>query len=284
MAGRVVVVTGGAGGIGRAVAARFAEAGARIALMDVDAERLEQAAEALRSKGTAVLALTFDIRDPQACEEAVGTVRRQFGQLDVLVNNAGMSHRSLFSETRPDVIRRVMEVNFFGAVHVTRAALDDLTAARGQIVVLSSVAGFAPLVGRTGYAASKHALHGFFESLRTEVAPKGVGVTMVCPAFTRTGLEGRALGGDGATLGPSTRATAGTVLTPEAVAEAVFQATGARKRLALLSPVARLSYWVARLLPGLYDRLMLRSQGEEFPTPKAGPRARPPEAAPSGPG
>ena len=100
--------------------------------------------------------------------------------------------------TEPAVIRRVMEVNFFGAVHCTRAALGDLVRTRGLIVAISSVAGFSPLIARTGYAASKHALHGFFDSLRTELVDSGVDALLVCPAFIATGIERNALGADGA--------------------------------------------------------------------------------------
>ena len=188
--------------------------------------------------------------------------------MEVLINNAGLSHRSRFEETSTAVIRQVMEVNFFGAVHCTRAARPALRARRGTVVALSSVAGFAPLIGRTGYAASKHALHGFFNSLRTELTGDGgpagaVRVLVVCPGFVDTGFARRALDGQGGRLsGP--RALAGRPLRPEQVAAAVLEGVRRGRRQRLISPVAHASLWVSRLAPGLYDRLMRRSQRAEF--------------------
>jgi NAD(P)-dependent dehydrogenase (short-subunit alcohol dehydrogenase family) len=144
-----------------------------------------------------------------------------FGALDGLVNNAGISHRSLFQDTDPAVIRRVMEVNFFGAMQMTHAALPHLLQTRGMVTAISSVAGYAPLLGRTGYAASKHALHGFFDSLRTEVEERGVGVTLVCPSFIATGIGGAALGGQG-TSPTSARITTGGESSPDDIAAGSF--------------------------------------------------------------
>ena len=135
--------------------------------------------------------------DADACARAVAATAERFGSLDVLVANAGMSHRSAFETTNLDVLRRVMEVNFFGAVNCTKAALPHLLASRGLVVAVSSVAGYTPLLARTGYSASKHALHGFFDSLRAEVGPRGVGVMLACPSFIATRIARNALGGDG---------------------------------------------------------------------------------------
>ena len=143
--------------------------------------------------------------DERACADAVERGVAQFGRLDVLVNNAGITHRSPFQATQTEVLRRVMDVNLFGAIHLTRAALPHLKRTRGLIVALSSVAGFTPLIARTGYSASKHALHGFFESLRTELAPDGVGVMMVCPSFIATGIDRHALGPTGGKPRPTRR-------------------------------------------------------------------------------
>ena len=264
LAGRVALLTGAAGGIGAALAHELAAAGARLALLDVDAERLQAVAETLRAAGHPAAVFPCDIRDPAACADAVRGAEAALGDIDLLINNAGTSHRSLFEDTDLSVIRRVVEVNFFGAVHCTAAALPGLRRSRGQIVVVSSVAGFAPLVGRTGYSASKHALHGFFDSLRSELRTDGVDVLMVCPSFIATGLEQRALDGSGAPLGAGPRAVAGRVLTPERVARDIVRATVRRQRLLLLSPVARAAYWISRLAPAIYERLMLRRQGAEF--------------------
>jgi NAD(P)-dependent dehydrogenase (short-subunit alcohol dehydrogenase family) len=144
------------------------------------------------------MTMVCDITQPQDCDAAIAQAVALWGGVDVLVNNAGISHRSLFEDTDPAVLRRVMEVNFFGAVHMTHAALPQLLARRGVVAALSSVAGYAPLLGRTGYCASKHALHGFFDTLRTEVQERGVQVTLICPSFIATGIGAAGLGASGA--------------------------------------------------------------------------------------
>jgi NAD(P)-dependent dehydrogenase (short-subunit alcohol dehydrogenase family) len=209
------------------------------------------------------LRLACDVTSEEDCTRAMAEARRAFGGVDVLINNAGITHRSAFAATRPEVIRRVMAVNFFGALHCTHAALDDLVARRGLVIAISSVAGFAPLVARTGYAASKHALHGFFDSLRTEVEPLGVKVLLVCPSFISTGIEKHALAGDG---GPARHAqsTVGGRSTPEDMAEKIFRAAQAERGLLLPDRVSKLSWWVSRLAPRFYERQMVKKLGREM--------------------
>ncbi len=261
--GRVVLITGAAGGLGAALCRRYAAAGARIAAMDLDAVRLDEMAAQLRATGTEALALPADITDPTACKAAVATTLAQFGALDGLINNAGISHRSLLADTDPDVIARVMAVNFFGAANLTQAALAHIVARQGFIVAISSVAGFSPLTGRTGYAASKHALHGFFDSLRSEVEGAGVGVTLVCPSFIRTGIGTAATDGSGAPVS-SPRITTGGESSPEEIAERVFTAVAQGRKLLLPDATARKAWWLSRLAPGLYARIMKRRVGGEF--------------------
>ena len=255
--GKVVVITGAAGGLGRALARAFAGAGARIAALDSDAAGAEALAAGLRSEGRQGLGLGCDVTDAAACVRATAEVLRNWGQIDVLVNNAGVTHRSAYRRTDPAVTRRVMEVNFFGAVHCTRAALDALCQSRGLIVVVSSVAGFAPLIARTGYAAAKHALHGFFDSLRTELAGDGVEVLVVCPSFIDTGIDKNALGGDGR---PARHAQQiiGTRARPEDIAAEILCAARNGKRLLLPGRTAKLAWWVSRFAPRYYASAMAR--------------------------
>jgi NAD(P)-dependent dehydrogenase (short-subunit alcohol dehydrogenase family) len=261
--GRTILVTGAGGGLGRAIALRFARAGARIAALDKDAPGIESLRVEIERGGGQCLALPCDITDAEACALAVSACVERFGGLDVLVNNAGMSQRSGFAATDLAVIRRVMDVNFYGAVYCTKAALPHLVAARGLVVAVSSVAGYTPLIARTGYAASKHAMHGFFESLRTEVAPAGVEVMMVCPSFIATRIDRNAIGGDGRPV-QHAQVTTGGRLSPEAVADRIFDGAGRRRRLLLVGRTAWQAWWLSRFAPGLYENLMARRLGGEL--------------------
>jgi short-subunit dehydrogenase len=259
----VVVISGAGGGLGRALAARFARAGCRVVLLDRDESAVEAAAQTLINSGHVASSLACDVTDIAACEAAIARVVAQFGRLDVLINNAGVTHRSAFASTNIEVLRHVIEVNLFGAMHLTRAALPHLVTSRGLIVAISSVAGFTPLIARTGYAASKHALHGFFESLRTEVAADGVDVMLVCPSFIATGIEQHALGPTG---GAATHAqvVVGGRLQPDDVADRIFAGAERNRRLLLVGRTARAAWWLSRLAPALYERIMARRLRDEM--------------------
>jgi len=264
MEGKVVCVTGAASGIGQALANRALGAGARVAGVDLDATGLAKWVETAGDNPGEAMALPCDVTDERACVAAVARVVDTWGGVDLLANCAGISHRSLLADTSCDVIRRVVMVNFFGAVHCTRAALPHLRERKGSIVAISSVAGFAPLIGRTGYAASKHALHGFFDTLRAELRGAGVHVMIVCPSYTDTRMHQRALAGDGRVL-EREKATVGRVLTAGEVAGAILDGVRRRKRLVLVSPTARAAWWVSRIFPAVYERIMVATHRSEFP-------------------
>lgn len=256
----VVVITGAAGGLGSAMARRFASTGARLALLDIDEDRLDALASDLPGDVTTAVC---DLTDVDAVKAAFETIEERFGGVDVLVNNAGLTHRSAFVETDPAVLRRVMEVNYFGAVHATKATLDSIIERRGAIVAISSVAGFAPLLGRTGYAASKHALHGFFETLRAELRGTGVDVTIVAPTFVDTSFREHTLDGDGSiTTHPQSRV--GPMLTPGQVADAVVEAVARGRRLVVLGTVGKLTRLLMRISPASYEWIMVRSLRSEL--------------------
>jgi NAD(P)-dependent dehydrogenase (short-subunit alcohol dehydrogenase family) len=252
-----VVITGAAHGIGAALAECFVRAGHRVAVLDRDAEGVEARAAALDGGGAQALPVVCDVTSAPACDEAMARVRAAFGGIDVLVNNAGITHMGLFAETDVEVLRRVMEVNFFGAVHATHAALPSLLERRGHVAALSSVAGFAPLATRSGYVASKHALHGFCETLRTEHARDGLRVTLVCPSFVRTDIGVRALGAKADSPGPA-RSGVGHEIEPAAAAETIYRGVARGRRLVWVGREARLSWWVWQLAPRLYERAMVR--------------------------
>jgi NAD(P)-dependent dehydrogenase (short-subunit alcohol dehydrogenase family) len=253
--GRVVVITGAAGGIGRALSQRFARAGARLALLDLNQNALDDAASEL--EGTKTMTAVCDVTDPEQVERATAQIVEKLGGIDVLINNAGAVHRSAFADTDVAVFRKVMEVNFFGSLYCAKAALDSLKTNRGLIIVISSVAGLVPLFGRSGYSASKHALHGLFESARAELLEDGVGLLMVCPGFTRSGFEQAALGADGKPAG-SSRSMVGKLAEPSDVADSIFKGAVAGKRMLVMSSVGKLSALLSRLAPATYERMMVK--------------------------
>ncbi|MEZ4222018.1 MAG: SDR family oxidoreductase [Polyangiaceae bacterium] len=260
-ANKRVVITGGGGGIGRALARSFARAGARVALLDVNEALLDETRQALEAEGVRAFTTRCDVTQLDDCSAAFARVQAEFGGVDVLVNNAGLVHRSGFIDTDVAVLRKVMEVNYFGSLNCTKAALDSLLARRGMVIVVSSIAGLTPLYGRAGYSASKHALHGLFETLRSELGDR-VHVLMVCPSFTRTGFEQRALDASGDRVERG-RTRVGKEASADSVADAIVDAAARRKHRLVLSPVGKLAVWLSRLAPRVYDRLMVRQLGRE---------------------
>ena len=262
---QVVVITGGAGGIGRALARSFGSAGAKIAILDLPKSNSSKALAELTQRNITAIAAPCDITNPAEVEAAIADVRRKLGPVHVLINNAGIVHRSAFADTDISVLRKVMEVNFFGAVTCTKICLPDLLATKGLIIVVSSIAGLAPLYGRTGYAASKHALHGLFETLGAELAATGTATLMVCPSFVASGLEAATMGGDGSIINRP-RSKVGNLSDPNAVAEQVLRAAQTGKRRLIMSPVGKLSAYLSRLAPSIYERMMIKYLKSELET------------------
>ncbi|MEO1084445.1 MAG: SDR family NAD(P)-dependent oxidoreductase, partial [Acidobacteriota bacterium] len=215
---RHAVVTGGGGGLGAALCRRLLERGCRVSALDIDAD-------GLATLPADVARAPCDLRDGDAVLRAVEAVRRVHGPVDVAVANAGVTHIQAFRPGQSEAVRRVMAVNFFGAVHLLDAVVDDLKATRGQATAISSVAGYAPLVGRTAYAASKHAMHGFFDTLRLELRNDGVDVLVVCPSSIATGIRQSYTGGG---RGPDP--TVGREDSPERAAAEIVRAIEGRRR------------------------------------------------------
>lgn len=239
---RRALVTGAAGGIGSSLCRLLTDEGADVVALDWDEEGLQ------RLYGTETHVV--DVTDARQVDEVMDRV----GAVDVLVNNAGITALGAFRETPETSFREVIEVNLVGSAIVTRAAIDGLVERNGRIAVLSSVAGFAPLVHRTAYSASKHGLHGLFESLRAELANTGVTVTMICPTFVDSGIAERAVSRAEGEAGDWT--TTGRHLTTEQVAHAVLDGLRHRRRLVLPGGTAKLAYTISRVAPSLYELLM----------------------------
>jgi len=185
---RAVLVTGASQGIGREIALQLARHGARVGLMARSRSDLEATAAACRTEGAQALILPGDVGSETDCAAAVRSTCADFGSLDMLIANAGISMLSAFEDLDElEPLERVMRVNYFGAVYCTRHALPHLIASRGRIVAVSSLSGLTGVPTRTGYAASKHAMRGFFDSLRIELRRHGVSVTVAYPGFVDTG-------------------------------------------------------------------------------------------------
>lgn len=234
----VAVVTGAAGAIGRALDAALTDAGFEVVGLDLPA--------ACPPDGTL---LSCDITDDAQVRATIQQVLARTERIDLLVNNAGISAIGAFDDHDVTTHERVLAVNYLGAVSCTQAALPALRRSRGHVVAISSVAGFAPVVGRPAYVAAKHALTGLFESLRPELARDGVGVTVVHPTFLTTHL---------ATTPGAERTTTGSPVGADDVARAVVAAVAAGRGRVLVGRTAQLAWHVHRLAPGLYERLMTR--------------------------
>jgi len=260
---RVVVVTGAASGIGAATVSLFSQEGSKIGMLDVDEASLKDRQEELGAAGAEVLGVRCDITDEDECQRSMQKIIQHFGGIDVLVNNAGITHRSAFINTETAVYRKVMDVNFFGSLHCTKAAIASIIERKGMIITISSIAGLAPTLGRTGYCASKHALQGFFSTLRTELMSTGVHVMIVCPSFVQTNIQNRALDGDG-TITSHPQSRVGKLGTPESVAQAIFRGARRKKNLLVLSPIGKLSHLLYRFVPKRYEHIMVRQLRDEL--------------------
>ncbi|MFO7666758.1 MAG: SDR family oxidoreductase [Desulfobacterales bacterium] len=260
---KVVVVTGAASGIGAAICRKFASEGAKIGLMDADEKGAKEMEHSLTGSGAEAFAVKCDVSAEDECNYAIKAFIMRYGGIDVLVNNAGITQRGAFMETRASVYRKVMDINFFGSLYCTKAAIGSIVERKGMIIVIESVAGVTPLLGRSGYCASKHALHGLFTTIRTEIRNAGAHVMIVCPGFVKTNLQTRALGADG-TITTHPQSTLGRQITPESVAEEVYSAALKRRNMVLLTFMGKLGYWISRIAPIFYEKMMARKFHSEL--------------------
>jgi short-subunit dehydrogenase len=258
-ADRTLVITGASEGIGRALACELAPDGPRLVLAARDPQRLEEAAETCRALGAEVLAVPTDVADEHACRTLIERTVARFGGLDVLVNNAGITMWSRFDAVKDlSAFERVMRVNYLSCVYLTAAALPHLKSSRGLIVAVASMAGLTGVPERTGYAASKHAQVGFFDSLRIELRGSGVDVTVVAPDFVVSQIHRRAIGPDGKPLGASPMVEP-RLMTAEQCARLIRRAMERRQRLLLTSFRGKLGLALRTFVPGLIDRMAARA-------------------------
>jgi short-subunit dehydrogenase len=250
-----IILTGASEGIGRALALALAARGARLALAARDRQRLETLAQECRALGGEARALPTDVTNAQDCEWLVAETAKVFGGIDVVIHNAGVTMWSRFDALQDlSVFEQIMEVNYLAPVRLTALSLPHLKQSKGLLVAVASLAGLTGVPERSGYAASKHAMIGFFDSLRIELRGSGVDVSVIAPDFVVSEIHKRAIGPDGEPLGESPMLQA-KIMTAADCAARIVRAIEKRERLVLMSVRGRLGRWLKLLAPAWIDRI-----------------------------
>ncbi|HEX7605907.1 MAG TPA: SDR family oxidoreductase [Usitatibacter sp.] len=257
--GNVVAITGASKGIGAELARQLAAKGAKLVLAARNENELEQVAADCRKAGASVVVVKADVALERDCQAIVAGAVLAFGRLDTLVNNAGVSMWARFEDIEDmSILERIMQVNYMGSVYCTRHALPHLRESRGRIVGVASLTGLMGVPTRTGYSASKHAMRGFFDSLRIELADTGVTVTMIYPGFVSTGIRENATGPDGKPILVSP-VKEGEVMSVEVCARRIVKAIEAREREVIMTARGKMGLWLKLVAPGLIDRIARRA-------------------------
>ncbi len=263
---RVVVITGASSGIGEAMAYEYAEQGAKVVLGARSLDKLEVIVEHIRYKGGLATCCAVDVANEMECKGLIERAVEEFGGVDVLICNAGLSMRAIFDDVDLSVLHKLMDVNFWGTVNCTKYALPYIQAAKGSIVGISSVAGIHGLPGRTGYSASKYAMTGFLETIRVENLKKGVHVMIACPGFTASNVRFSALTADGSSQGETPR-NEDKMMSSQEVAQIVARDIAKRKRLCLMDFDGRGTFFLKKFFPALVDRLFYSHMAKEPDSP-----------------
>lgn len=264
-AGKVAVITGGSSGIGLATARLLADRKAKLVIAARSVDRLVEAASELAKK-TEVLPVRTDVQSEADCRNLIDKAVERFGRIDILVNNAGVSMRAMFRDLGLSVIRRSMDVNFYGTVYCTKYALPYLLESKGTVVGVISVAGFKGLPGRTGYSASKFAVYGFLDALRVEHLYDGLHVMLFAPGFTASNIRKSAMTADGSPQGESPR-DEGKMMTAEQCARHMLSGIRRRKRRMVLTLLGKITVFFNKFSPGFVDRVEWRVMAREPDSP-----------------
>ncbi len=251
----VMILTGASAGIGRALALQLAEQGAWLTLAARDVDRLASVAQDCQKRGGRALSVRTDIAVEADCRALIEKTVAEYGRIDTLINNAGISMWTPLDQLQDlSILEDLMRVNYLGAAQATFYALPYLKQTRGRIVAVSSLAGKNGVPTRSGYAASKHAMVGFFDSLRIELAGTGVSVTLIYPGFVTSEIRERAFGADGKPLGKSP-VRESEVMTAEECARIMINAIVRRKREEVMTLRGKLGQWLKLIAPGMVDRV-----------------------------
>ncbi|MFM7852953.1 MAG: SDR family oxidoreductase [Flammeovirgaceae bacterium] len=266
MKDKVVIITGGSSGIGKALADEFSRKGSKVLITGRNIGDLQQVQNELRAKGQEITCCQADVSVESDNQKMVDQAVRIFGKVDILINNAGISMRALFEDFSLEAFKKVMDINFYGTVYATRYALPHILQTKGSVVGISSINGKRSTPARSAYSASKFAMEGFLETLRTEVMKRGVHVLVVSPGFTASNIRKRSLTKDGTPQGDSPRKE-NEMMTAEEVAQQVYQAVVARKRDVILTTKGKLAIWINKWWPSLADKLVYNELAKEQDSP-----------------
>jgi len=250
---KVVIVTGGTDGIGKALVEELIEKGAKVSTCGRNHDKLYLLQTGFPS--AALHTMVADVSNENDCRRFIEMTNKMFGGIDVLINNAGISMRAELKDASVDVIKKVMDINFFGAVYCTKYALPYLVERKGTVVGVSSIAGYRGLPGRSGYSASKWALQGWLEAVRTEMLESGVNVMWVCPGFTTSNIRNAALNMEGREHGESPM-DEGKMMSAGECARRILSAIEKRKRSVVMTFQGKQTVLMNKFFPGLADKMV----------------------------
>jgi short-subunit dehydrogenase len=250
---KVVVITGGSDGIGKALVDALIPLGAKVATCARNQDKLYDLQ--LLHSGKPLHTMVADVSSYNDCKNFIESTIEFFGGIDILINNAGVSMRALVKDLEVEVIEKVMDINFKGTLYCTKLALHSIMQRKGSIIGVSSIAGYRGLPGRSGYSASKFAVNGFLEALRTEMIDSGVNIMWVCPGFTSSNIRNAALNKKGTAQGESPM-DEGKLMSSEKCADCILQAIEKRKRTLVLTFKGKQTVFMNRFFPSLTDKLV----------------------------
>ncbi|MGB1294261.1 MAG: SDR family oxidoreductase [Flavobacteriales bacterium] len=267
MSNKVVVITGASSGIGESLTKEYAKQGYDIVVAARSFDKLESLAKDINNTfSVEVLCVKADVSIESDCANLMKEALNKFGKIDVLINNAGISMRATLEELELDVLRKVMDVNFWGTVYCTKYALPALLKSKGSVIGISSIAGFKGLPGRTGYSSSKFAMQGFLESLRIENRNKGLHVLIACPGFTASNIRNSALAKDGKSQSETPR-NEQKMMTSEEVAQRVYTAAKNKKTYCVMTLNGKLTVFLNKISSNLVDKLVFNHMSKEPGSP-----------------
>ena len=266
MQDKVIIITGATSGIGQACAEVFGKEGAKIIFTGRNKERMDKVRSSLSSLGIDHSGYIMDVSDENENKRLIEETIEKYGRLDVLINNAGISMRALFDESDLDIFKKVMDINFYGTVYATKYALPHILKSKGSIVGVSSINGHRGTPARSAYTASKYAMEGFFEALRTEVMKKGVHILVVSPGFTGTNIRNAALNKDGQEQGESPR-DEDKMMSAETVARKILNGIRHKKRDIVLTTQGKLIVFLNKWVPGWMDKKVYEHMAKEKDSP-----------------